>query len=696
MRACADAAARHLSSPQFIRAQSRVVDEDDKDALQRGYAALAESAIVLLKSVNTKDVTPSGKSKSPGKSPAKLAAKAEASGESLLGALNGLLASGPFLRALTPLLDHKEGRVRRKALALVTERLQTASAKDDAEDVAETSAGIALIDELSTLIKSKNATTSQAALMALEAAAVRFSGAADAVKPLLAVVPAVIAQLNAPAVTLRASAALSLASLAKILGARMVSVINVAVPALLEATLASADALREEADDTTGEFILVAHSCLAALRVFLKNVAGFVSPFLSDIIKVLLHPAMISPRGDAADARGDAHGLHELAAEIRRELPVAVELRLVVRPLVESWDSCLEHDGDDGAASCSALLDVLAAAGDSDKATNAYRQQLFSVVLRALDIRRSAPVGASEAYLDVVEGKAVDACVALALKCTESEFLPFFLQCVEWARARSGEADVTRTRLAALFRLAASLADELRAVFVPFFRHVLDLAAAALDVGADPSSVKKKRRSAGSQDVSANDIWRMRKWTLAALRRCFQYDNVGFLDSNRYNMLYPLVVEQLKAKPPPSDSDEDDYDSFAVEGSFGYEVVGACASLLAAAPDDAHWKPLHRAILMCGRADAARARVLVVKTMNLVVDKLQEEYLVLLPEAIPFLAELTEDIEPEIERMTRKLTKRLSELSGEDLKTLMTDGFAPKGKDAPPPDEEEEDDDESD
>ena len=688
MRACADAAARHLSSPQFIRAQSRVVDEDDKDVLQRGYAALAESAIVLLKSVNTKDVTPSGKSKSPGKSPAKLAAKAEASGESLLGALNGLLASGPFLRALTPLLDHKEGRVRRKALALVTERLQTASAEDDVEDVAETSAGIALIDELSTLIKSKNATTSQAALMALEAAAVRFSGAADAVKPLLAVVPAVVAQLNAPAVTLRASAALSLASLAKILGARMVSVINVAVPALLESTLASADALREE-DDTVGELTLVAHSCLAALRVFLKNVAGFVSPFLSDIIKVLLHPAMISPRGDDADARGDAHGLHELASEIRRELPVAVELRLVVRPLVESWDSCLEHDGDDGAASCSALLDVLAAAGDSDKATNAYRQQLFSVVLRALDIRRSAPVGASEESLDVVEGKAVDACVALALKCTESEFLPFFLQCVEWARARSGEADVTRTRLAALFRLAASLADELRAVFVPFFRHVLDLAAAALDVGADPSSGKKKRRSAGSEDLSANDIWRMRRWTLAALRRCFQYDNVGFLDSNRYNMLYPLVVEQLKAKPPPSDSDEDDYDSFAIEGSFGYEVVGACASLLASAPDDAHWKPLHRAILMCGRDDAARARVLVVKTMDLVVDKLQEEYLVLLPEAIPFLAELTEDIEPEIERMTRKLTKRLSELSGEDLKTLMTDGFTPKGKETTLDDEEE-------
>ena len=103
------------------------MDQDEKAGLQRGYAALAESAIVLLQSVGVNDGTPSEKSKSPGKSPAKLAAKAEASGQSLLSALNGLLASGPFLSALTPLLDHKEGRVRRKALTLVTERLQNAS-----------------------------------------------------------------------------------------------------------------------------------------------------------------------------------------------------------------------------------------------------------------------------------------------------------------------------------------------------------------------------------------------------------------------------------------------------------------------------------------------------------------------------------------------------------------------------------------
>lgn len=660
---------------RFVRAQRASSNEGAASELQAGYAALAASAIELLQSVGAKEDTPS--SKSPVKSQERAAAKAEASGQSLLSALNGLLAPGPFLRALTPLLDHKEGRVRRKALELVTERLQNASADGGDEDDSETQAGIALLDELSSLIKSKNVTTSQAALMALEAAAIRFSQAQSATKPLLSVVPAVLAQLNSSSYTLRASAALSLATMAKILGMRTASIINTAMPALLKASLDSVTALHEKERD--GELELVAHSCFAALRMFVNHVAGFISPFLQDIIKITLHPAVVPLSSDNDAQRGESKALQEIALTLRGELPQAIELRLLIRPLVESWDACLVYGGDEGAAACAALLDIVSAAGDSQKASNAHRQQLFSIVLRGLDVHREGPLHSSEKALDVVEGNAVTACVKLALKCTESEFLPFFLQCVEWSRARSGEASVTRTRLAALFRLAASLADELRAVFVPFFRHLLDLAAVALDMSADPSSGKKKRKSANAERLADQDIWRMRKWTLAALRRCFQYDNVGFLDSSRYNALYPLVAEQLKATPPEG-SDEDDYDTFMRDGSFGVEVVGACASLLVAAPDDTHWKPLHRAILMAGRDEKIRTRVFTIKTIEQIVDKLQEEYLQLLPEAIPYLAELTEDLEPEIEQMARKITKALSKLSGEDLKTLMRDGFTPKAK----------------
>ena len=48
-----------------------------------------------------------------------------------------------------------------------------------------------------------------------------------------------------------------------------------------------------------------------------------------------------------------------------------------------------------------------------------------------------------------------------------------------------------------------------------------------------------------------------------------------------------------------------------------------------------------------------------------------EEYLALLPEAIPFLSELFEDPDEAVEGAARAFTGRLTELSGEDLKSLM-------------------------
>ena len=44
-----------------------------------------------------------------------------------------------------------------------------------------------------------------------------------------------------------------------------------------------------------------------------------------------------------------------------------------------------------------------------------------------------------------------------------------------------------------------------------------------------------------------------------------------------------------------------------------------------------------------------------------------EEFLVLLPETIPFLAELLEDESPHVEALCRALKQQIEELSGEEL-----------------------------
>jgi U3 small nucleolar RNA-associated protein 10 len=71
----------------------------------------------------------------------------------------------------------------------------------------------------------------------------------------------------------------------------------------------------------------------------------------------------------------------------------------------------------------------------------------------------------------------------------------------------------------------------------------------------------------------------------------------------------------------------------------------------------------------------SRAKLLVIATLAKIIENTQEEYLVLLPEAIPFLSELLEDDDLEVEISTQDLLDKLTKLSGEDLASLMEHGY---------------------
>lgn len=69
------------------------------------------------------------------------------------------------------------------------------------------------------------------------------------------------------------------------------------------------------------------------------------------------------------------------------------------------------------------------------------------------------------------------------------------------------------------------------------------------------------------------------------------------------------------------------------------------------------------------RDAAERARALTV--IQGVVGRVQENYLLLVPEMLPFLSELLEDAEIPIVAQTQALLKLLEQLSGEDLAQYM-------------------------
>ena len=72
-------------------------------------------------------------------------------------------------------------------------------------------------------------------------------------------------------------------------------------------------------------------------------------------------------------------------------------------------------------------------------------------------------------------------------------------------------------------------------------------------------------------------------------------------------------------------------------------------------------------VLMVTRSEAPQERTRALAVTAGLVERLREDYLGLVPEALPFLAELLEDPEPQVVAATQILIARLEELSGEDL-----------------------------
>ena len=72
-------------------------------------------------------------------------------------------------------------------------------------------------------------------------------------------------------------------------------------------------------------------------------------------------------------------------------------------------------------------------------------------------------------------------------------------------------------------------------------------------------------------------------------------------------------------------------------------------------------------VLMCTRSDDAVERRRALEVILQLVGRLGEEYVMLLPEAMPFLAELLEDPELHIQNGTRELLRKLEEITGENL-----------------------------
>lgn len=101
------------------------------------------------------------------------------------------------------------------------------------------------------------------------------------------------------------------------------------------------------------------------------------------------------------------------------------------------------------------------------------------------------------------------------------------------------------------------------------------------------------------------------------------------------------------------------------------DIVAAVTGLAGAAASPEHHKTLNSAILKLMRHDNELTRLAAVKCEQSLTEKLGEDWLALLPEMLPFISELQEDDDEDVERETTAWIRQIEGILGESLEGML-------------------------
>uniref|UniRef100_A0A3Q3WSU5 HEAT repeat-containing protein 1 n=1 Tax=Mola mola TaxID=94237 RepID=A0A3Q3WSU5_MOLML len=269
-----------------------------------------------------------------------------------------------------------------------------------------------------------------------------------------------------------------------------------------------------------------------------------------------------------------------------------------------------------------------------------HQSELTSFFLTALDFRAEHCQGDLEATA-VMEGYIIDCLLAMVMKLSEVTFRPLFFKLFDWSKSHSND------RLLTFYRLADHIAERLKGLFVLFAGNLVKPFADLL-------------RQTNSSKTSKPKCSLLLQYVLDCLRKIFLYDSHGFLSAERADALTGPLLDQLEN---------------TVGGAQVYQqrvtrhLIPCVGQFAVALADDTRWKTLNYQILLRSRHGDAKVRFSSLLVLMELASKLKENYMVLLPETVPFLAELMEDECEEVEQQVHKVVQEMENILGEPLQS---------------------------
>ncbi|KAG0325600.1 HEAT repeat-containing protein 1 [Dissophora globulifera] len=589
-----------------------------------------------------------------------------------------LLSLPSFVKIMVALFEHKDVTLRRKAMVLFNQKISNvpggpaavpAIYQDMVVGVSENLAKAVEVDHIEGATAEEVAINKQTALLCLSTIVRQFGASHPA--EIAKLVPVIIGPsgLQHPNEQVKASCLVCLTFMCQELGVRVVPFLPKFMPVVLSilggtltSTNASAAAAAEADAKKSSRYnnsVLLQLAVVSHLETLIKVLPQFVSPYVTKILASTLHPVLAGYEGS------DSSKLQILEKNktLLTEMAVHIQPRILLPPVLGYYETAVK----DGKDSLLALFDLVAqtiVAMPRDVIAVHYKQ-IFKFFLSAFDYRLASKSTLSSSNVAAVEDAVIAAFMKLVMKLNETLFKPLFLKTLDWATtelqvAKAPFKDV-QDRAVFFYKLLNALLENLKSIVTPYYGYVVDNVIEALTGYAKKGKSSASYEDADEDEVRGKDgvakaramdeLW---PWMVSSLQKCLLYDNDGLWNADRFEkLLHPLVNQLLVTASEEVTEPGTQWQSY--DNRMNTWLVPCLGQLAVTLSNDALWKPLNYQVLLKTREADKNIRLSALRVVQEFYKRLGEEFLILLPETIPFLAELMEDDDHEVEALTQQV-----------------------------------------
>ncbi|KFQ63827.1 HEAT repeat-containing protein 1 [Pelecanus crispus] len=612
-----------LSSQSFVK---KLVECEETEELQKLEQRLLEE---VLRYINTVASSVEGNVDKP---TAKFWRVLLNKSYDMLDKVNALLPTETFIPVIRGLMMNQLPSVRRKAMDLLNNKVQqrTRWQKSQILQLLE------LVPELIAIVQCRRreeeeeqAINRQTALFSLKLLCKGF-GTQNPV-PFVPVLKTAIDLISSEKEekNVMGSALLCIAEVTCTLKAQAIPQLPRLMPALLKT-------LKNKKELVSNEIYLL--SAVTALLKVAETLPHFLSPYLLDCLLQVVRLEKI------AVEFGPSSQISLRIASLKTILATRLAPRILLpavtkcySEITNTWKNCLGP-----------LMNILKEhiVGMEKEHLISHQSELTAFFMKALDFRTEhaqddlEEVGKTEACI-------IDCLLSMVMKLSEPSFRPLFFKLFDWSKTESTLKD----RLLTFHRIADCIADKLKGLFTLFAGHLVKPFAETLN----QINISKTDEAFFDSENSTEKSCLLLQFTIDCLHKLFLFDTQKFLSKERAETLMTPLVDQLE-------------NTLGGDEKFQERVTAhliPCMGTSEGELEDSYlstFRPVYYIVLSTVLFAALLALVAVAQ-------KLKENYLILLPESIPFLAELMEDECEEVEQQCQKTIQQLEVILGEPLQS---------------------------